>query len=127
MNVMHVVAHTSDFAADTKRAGLSEDEVRAIEVFLSENPTAGDVIPGTGGARKVRFGGRGKGKSGGYRTVHYYAGEDIPVFLLALINKGERADLTQAQRNVLRGELSALAHDYRAGVSARIVRMRRPL
>jgi mRNA-degrading endonuclease RelE of RelBE toxin-antitoxin system len=60
------------------------------------------LIPGTGGARKVRFGGRGKGKSGGYRVITYYAAEDVPVFLLALVDKGQRADISQADRNALR-------------------------
>jgi len=77
-------------------------------------------MPGTGGARKVRFAGRGKGKSGGYRVVTYFGGSDLPVFLLAVISKGERADLSQAERNELRAELSGLAADYRAGVRGRI-------
>jgi hypothetical protein len=81
--------------------------VRAI----SADPLTGDLIPGTGGARKRRFAGRGKGKSGGYRTVSYFASEDVPVLLLALIDKGERADLSQADRNVLRKELAGYASD----------------
>ena len=83
-------------------------------------PCGGDVIPGTGGARKVRFAGRGKGKSGGYRVVSYFAADDVPVLLLALIDKGERADLAQAERNELRKELRGFADDYRTGVKARI-------
>ena len=46
-------------------------------------------MEGTGGCRKLRFAGKGKGKRGGFRTVHYYAGYDVPVLLLALIDKGE--------------------------------------
>lgn len=121
---MHSVLTTSDFEADAKAAGLSEEEIEAIVVWLSEHPLAGDLMPGTGGARKVRFAGRGKGKSGGYRTVHYFGGEDVPLFLLALIDKGERANLTRAERNMLAQELAALAADYRAGVSARLRRRR---
>jgi hypothetical protein len=70
--------------------------------------------------RAKRFAGRGKGKSGGYRVVTYFAAEDVPVLLLALINKGERADLSQAERNALRRELQGFASDYRANVKARI-------
>ena len=80
---------------------------------------AGDVIPGTGGARKIRFGRAGGGKRGGYRTVHYYAAEDVPVFLLAVISKGQRADPTQAERNELRSVLGSIAGAYRDGVRAR--------
>jgi hypothetical protein len=86
---------------------------------------AGDLIPGTGGARKRRFVGRGKGKSGGYRTVSYFAGADVPVLLLALIDKGERADLSEGERRELRKELAGYASDYRAGVRNRIAALRK--
>jgi hypothetical protein len=66
--------------------------------------------------RKVRFAGRGKGKSGGYRVVTYFAARDVPVLLLALINKGERANLSMAERNELRKELQGFADDYRESV-----------
>ncbi len=89
------------------------------------SPQAGDPIPGTGGALKRRFAGRGKGKSGGYRTVSYFAGEDIPVLLLALINKGERADLSQTERNELRKELAGYASDYRANLRKPVVALRK--
>jgi hypothetical protein len=113
----HAVLQTPIFQADAKAAGLSEEDVTEIVVWLSQNPLAGALIPGTGGARKVRFAGRGKGKSGGYRTIHYYGGDDVPLFLLALINKGERENISRAEANALRAELAALADDYRAGVA----------
>lgn len=81
---------------------------------------AGDVIPGTGGARKVRFAGRGKGASGGYRVITFYTGPDLPVFLITLFGKGERVDLTQAERNAIKRELAGLAEDYRRGVAGHV-------
>jgi hypothetical protein len=54
-------------------------------------------MPGTGGARKLRVAGRGKGKSGGFRVVTYYAAEDVPILMLAVIDKGERTDLSKAE------------------------------
>ena len=86
--------------------------------FLAANPTAGTIILGTGGARKVRFAARGKGKSGGYRTIHYFAAEDVPVFLLALVKKGRRADISQAERNLLAQTLPKIAEAYRNSVRA---------
>lgn len=121
---MHAVILSATFLTDCGDAGLSEDEVSKIVEVLASNPLLGDLIPGTGGARKYRFAGRGKGKSGGYRTVTYYAGDDIPVLMLALINKGERADLSQAERNELRKELAGYAQDYRDGVHGRVQAMR---
>ena len=63
-------------------------------------------MPGTGGARKVRFAGRAKGKSGGYRVITFYAADDIPVFLLDIYGKDAQANLSKAQRNELRKTLS---------------------
>jgi hypothetical protein len=113
---MHAVIRTPAFLADAKAAGLSEDDQQIIVVAISEDPHLGDVMPGTGGCRKIRFPGKGKGKRGGYRTVHYFAAPDVPVLLLALINKGERSDLSQEEKNELRRELAGYAEDYRAGV-----------
>ncbi|WP_346001173.1 type II toxin-antitoxin system RelE/ParE family toxin [Methylorubrum populi] len=87
---------------------------------IASDPAAGDVIPGTGGLRKVRIAGKGRGKSGGYRIISYYAAADVPVFLLALVSKGQRADISQAERNVLRAVVGTLAEAYRQGVASRI-------
>jgi hypothetical protein len=122
---MHVVIRTPTFLADAKAAGLSEDDQQLIVVAISEDPHLGDVMPGTGGCRKIRFARKGKGKRGGYRTVHYFAGSDVPVLLLALINKGERPDLSQEEKNELRRELAGYADDYRAGVKAAALKRRR--
>jgi hypothetical protein len=117
---MHTVLHTDTFLADAKAAGVTDSELAEIEQTIAADPLAGDLIPGTGGARKVRIAGKGRGKSGGYRVITYYAAEDVPVFLLALVSKGERADISQADRNALRQILGKLADDYRAGVLARV-------
>lgn len=125
ISFMHAVLTTDTFEADAADAGVPEDEIEAMVRWLSANPQAGAVMQGTGGARKVRFAGKGKGKSGGYRTIHYYGGDDVPIFLLALINKGERDNLSKAERNALADELTHLADDYRAGVAARLEKLRR--
>jgi len=114
--MMQAVIETSAYLSDAAAAALSEGERFDIVSFIAANPTAGVLVPGTGGARKIRFAGRGKGKSGGYRVVTYFAAVDIPVFLLAIINKGERANLSKAEQNALRKELSAIADDYRTGM-----------
>jgi hypothetical protein len=123
---MHSVILTGTFERHAKQAGLSEDEIGAIASWLAANPLAGDLIQGTGGARKVRFARPGKGKSGGYRTIHYFGGDDVPLFLLALVDKGDRANLTKAERNELAKLLPTLAQAYRDGVAARAAKPRRP-
>ena len=74
------------------------DRLRAVKAIAAD-PANGDILEGTGGVRKFRLAGRGKGKSGGYRIVTYFGGEDIPVFILAALSKGEADNLTKAERN----------------------------
>ena len=116
LNFMHVVIETPDYLADAKALGLTADERRSIVDCIAQTPDAGVEMKGTGGARKIQFAGRGKGKSGGYRVVTFYAGEDIPVFLLSIFSKCERANLSQAERNELKQILGSLADVYKKGV-----------
>ena len=113
---MHGVIETQTFLKDAADAGMAEEERLAIVSSIADDPNQGDLMVGTGGVRKVRFAGRGKGKSGGYRIVTYFAAADVPVLLLAVINKGERANLSKAERNDLKKELQGFANDYRASV-----------
>src|SRR5579862_3181715 len=110
---MQAVVETDVYLRDAKSVGLSEKERAAIVDFVALNPDAGDEIKGTGGARKMRFAGKGKGKSGGYRVISFYSGDDIPVFLLNVFAKNEKADLSQAERNELKTVLGELADAYR--------------
>ncbi len=116
----HAVIETADDLSDAKAAGMTDAEREAVVMVLAANPGAGAEIPGTGGARKIRVAGRGKGKSGGYRVITFYTGRDVPVFLLNVFSKGDRVDLLQAERNELRRELAGLADDYRKGVHGRV-------
>lgn len=124
MAMQHAVIETETFIADARAQALSDEEIQTIILAVSEHPMGGDLMPGTGGARKRRIAGRGKGKSGGYRVVTHYGGPDVPVFLLLLFSKGERANLSHAGRNALRTILSTLADDYRANVRAAAKRMK---
>jgi hypothetical protein len=117
---MHTVIETPTFLGDCRRARLPDDDRLAMIDAIAEDPLEGEIIPGTGGARKRRFAGRGRGKSGGYRVISFYAGDDVPVLMLALIDKGERANISKAERNMLRQVLATYAAEYRAA------RRRRP-
>jgi len=110
---MHTVVETPSYLADVRAAGLTEGEREAVVEMVANHPEAGDEIGGTGGARKVRVAGRGKGKSGGYRVITFYSGKNVPVFLLAIYSKGEKANLSKAERNELRGILADIVREYR--------------
>ena len=97
---------------------MTEDEITSLVNYLAESPTAGELIVGTGGCRKVRVAGRGKGKSGGYRTITFYTGEALPVLLLTVFSKGERANLSKSECNRLRELTKAMVAEYRGKVTA---------
>jgi hypothetical protein len=98
---MHTILETAAYLAAAADAGMTEDERGAVVDVLAANPTAGDIMPGCGGARKLRVAKPGKGKSGGYRVITYFGGDHLPVFLLTVFGKNERANLTQSERNGL--------------------------
>jgi hypothetical protein len=112
---MQTVVETPGFLADARSARLSEEERVAIVTSIAAHPEAGKVIEGTGGARKVRFAGRGKGKSGGYRVITFFSGPDIPVFLLNVFAKNEKINLTAREQRVLKAVLSEIIQTYRSG------------
>jgi hypothetical protein len=122
---VHAVIETPAFLASAADEGVSEEERSAIVAYVASHPTAGDIIRGTGGARKLRFAGRSKGKSGGYRVITFHAAEDIPVFLLDVYAKDSQANLSKAQRNELRKVLTALAKVWRQNRAARLAELRR--
>jgi hypothetical protein len=126
LSIVHTVVETPTYLNQAKRAGVSAEELDAIAMHIAANPACGDLIPGTGGARKVRFAPSGRGKRGGYRVIHFFAADDVPLFLLAIISKGQRADLTQGEKNELRKILGGLADEYRAAIRKRSTTPRRP-
>ena len=122
---MHTVIETPAFRASARDEGISADERAAMISYVSRNPADGEIIPGTGGARKLRFAGRGKGKSGGYRIITFYADADMPVFLLDVYSKDSQANLPKAERNELRVILTDLPRAWREAAAARMARGRR--
>jgi hypothetical protein len=121
---MHAVIETESFAKSVKAQGLTENEHFEIVQAIALNPSIGDLIKGTGGARKVRFGGKGKGKSSAYRVVTYFAADDVPVFLLEFYAKNEKINLSKAECNELKKILSGIADDYRRSTRSRISKIK---
>jgi len=80
---------------------LEDDDRRAIVDHLAAHPAAGDLIEGTGGVRKLRWARDGRGKSGGVRVFYYFHSEALPLYLLTMLAKNERANLSKAERNAL--------------------------
>lgn len=92
------VVETPEFLSATRK--LMDEGERALLVdYLAWNPTAGDLISGTGGVRKLRWALEGRGKRGGARVVYFHHDADMPLFMLTAYAKNEQADLSQQDRN----------------------------
>jgi len=88
---------------------LDDDGFAELQRYLASNPEAGDMVPGAGGIRKLRWKDprRGKGRRGGLRVIYYCFLSEQEIWLLTLYDKDEAADLTKDERNQLRRALEA--------------------
>jgi mRNA-degrading endonuclease RelE of RelBE toxin-antitoxin system len=88
---------------------LDDGAFRGLQDLLMKHPEAGDLIPETGGLRKLRFAdaGRGKGKRGGLRVIYYWWDSGVQFWLFTLYDKDEMADLTASQRKALKAMIKA--------------------
>jgi hypothetical protein len=88
---------------------LDDDGYGALQERLAANPQAGDMMPGTGGFRKIRWtdSRRGKGRRGGLRIIYFYFESAQQIWLMTLYGKNEAADLTANQKKALKAALDA--------------------
>jgi len=96
-----------------KRASnlLNDSEKQGIINYLAIHPQAGVVMQDTGGIRKFRWASGNRGKSGGVRVIYYFHNKSMPLFLLTLFGKNEKANLSKAERNEL-AKLTNLLKNY---------------
>lgn len=80
----------------------SDEEYRGLQSHLILHPDAGDVIPGSGGIRKLRWAAPGRGKRGGVRVIYYWQTAEGICFMLLAYAKNEQTDLTPEQAKLLR-------------------------
>jgi hypothetical protein len=91
---------------------MSDSERAEVVAFVGANPEAGEIIPETGGVRKIRWALEGMGKRGGARVIYYYHNERLPVFLLSAYAKNRKANLSKAERNVMKRLVPTLVAGY---------------
>lgn len=91
---------------------MSDAEREKLVAFVGANPQAGEIIPETGGVRKVRWAREGMGKSGGARVIYYYHNVSLPVFLLTIYAKNRKANLSKAERNAMKWLIPVLVAGY---------------
>jgi len=98
---VHTIVETSGYSKQASKL-FNESEQNSIISYLGSFPESGDIIQGTGGVRKYRWATQGKGKSGGARIIHFYCDETMPLFLLGVFSKSEKAALTKTECNELK-------------------------
>ncbi|MBI5814580.1 MAG: type II toxin-antitoxin system RelE/ParE family toxin [Nitrospinae bacterium] len=82
------ILETSKFARDADDY-LEEEDLEELKLYLAIQPDSGVVIPGSGGCRKLRWKGRGRGKRGGYRVIYFYRKMPEQIWLLTIYSKSE--------------------------------------
>ena len=109
---MQTVLETPPYLADAEHLFTDEERTGIVDM-VAANPHCGVVISGSNGVRKVRFGFRGRGKSGGARVIYLFGGDNVPIFLLAAFAKNEKSDLTPKERIALGKSVTELLANYR--------------
>ena len=104
---MQGIAELPSFARLASKL-LDQQERQDLIAYLANHPEAGDVMEGTGGVRKLRWSRGSQGKSGGVRVIYYFHDARMPLYLLTLFAKGDKANLTKAERNELAGLVDIL-------------------
>lgn len=110
------VIETPEFMSAIGKLMSDSDRVLLVE-YLAYNPTDGDLIAGTGGVRKLRWGLGGRGKRGGARVIYFYHNAGMPLFALTAFAKNERDDLSQQDRNDFRQLTTMLVKTFKRKIS----------
>ncbi len=92
---------------------LDDGGREAFVDFIARNPETGDLVPETGGVRKLRWRRQGSGKRGGARVIYFYHDAQRPLFLLLVYTKAHREEMTLDQKKQVKALAAALKQDYR--------------
>lgn len=102
---------TKPFLTCWKAMGLSTESLKELEEILLKNPQIGDVIQGTGGARKMRIRLDGRGKSGGGRVIYLDVFEKEKLYLLFAYPKNVQQTLTEEQKQAIKALVDAIKRE----------------
>jgi len=92
---------------------LTDSEKAELIAYLAMQPNAGVLIQGTGGIRKLRWARSGGGKSGGVRVIYYYHNERMPLYLLTIFGKNEKANISMEEKKALSNAVKELVKHWR--------------
>ena len=92
---------------------LTAEERDAVIDLVAYEPACGDLIPGTGGLRKIRVGRGGMGKRGGARVIYFFHDPEMPILLVAVYAKNEKSDLSAGEKKEFATLLKAFVAQWR--------------
>ena len=110
--VRRLFIETDEFKAIVKELKITQEQLQLLQIELLANPNKGDLMVGTGGARKVRMGRKGSGKSGGYRVMYLDLSHAGVTYLIYLFDKGEPDNLTAPQKAWVKSMVEAIKAEY---------------
>ncbi len=96
-------------------ACMTEAEIDDLKLFVAMNPEAGAKLRGSGGLRKVRWATGAKGKRGGVRVIYFYYDDSIPLFLMTVYPKADKASLSAKELAELRRLAEMIVNTYKGG------------
>lgn len=102
---------SKSFLKDARKI-IGDEGRQSLKAFLAFNPEAGDLIPGAGGVRKLRWARPGTGKRGGARVIYYFYRDDVPLYLLGIYSKSAKEDLTQNEIKEMRKRAEEIKSVY---------------
>jgi hypothetical protein len=111
-HALQTVVETPEYI---KQAAILMDNASREEFisYIAINPLKGDLIAGTGGARKIRWSGHAhQGKRGGVRIIYHYHNENMPIFLFTVYAKNQRANISASEKNALRKFIQLIVKTY---------------
>ena len=111
MTDRQTVVETDPFLAQAARAGMTERDRDALVEAVASDPGGGTALGS--GLYKRRAARSGGGKSGGFRTIYYFGGRDVPIYLLAAFSKADRANVARAELDGLRALAKQLGTELR--------------
>ena len=102
---------TNIFTKLWQELGLNDEDLLKLQNHLMKDPLVGDIIQGTGGARKIRFALPNKGKSGGARIIYVDVFQDKQIYLLLCYSKAKQENLSDEQKQQLKILIKAIKED----------------
>lgn len=102
---------TPSFTKKWFALGFNDEDLAELQQFLIKNPDAGDMMPGTGGLKKLRFAFEGRGKSGSARVCYVDFAAFEKNYLIQVFSKDEKTNLTQKEKNDVKKVIKILKNE----------------